>query len=85
MNAQELRQIVASNIKKYRDLSNVTQLALAEMADISVGCVRKGWADDLKPVPITPNKLGAAVQTHCTAALLFCPKPVGFASPVALV
>ena len=37
MNAQELRHIVASNIKKYRKLNNLTQMALAEMADISVG------------------------------------------------
>ena len=37
MNSEELRKTVAGNMRKYRKLNNLTQMALAEKANISVG------------------------------------------------
>ena len=37
MNPDELRKTVGENIKRYRKASNLTQMALAEKANLSVG------------------------------------------------
>ena len=62
MNAQELRQIVASNIKKYRKLNNLTQMALAEMADVSVGYICQLEAGQKWGTPETIAKLAESLQ-----------------------
>ena len=62
MDAQELRQIVASNIKKYRKLSNLTQMALAEKADISVGYVCQLESGQKWGTPETIAKLTDSLQ-----------------------
>ncbi len=62
MDAAELQKVFAGNIRKYRLLSNLTQMKLAETADISVGFLcdienGKKW-----PTPETIVKLTAALN-----------------------
>ena len=57
-----MRQIVASNIKKYRKLNNLTQMALAEMADISVGYLCELEAGHKWGTPETIAKLVDSLQ-----------------------
>ena len=70
-----MRQIVASNIKKYRKLNSLTQLDLAEMADISVGYLcdlesGRKWgtpetiAKLLDSLQIDPYQLFVSETTH---------------------
>ena len=37
MNSEELRKTVGDNIKRYRKINNLTQMALSEKANLSVG------------------------------------------------
>ena len=62
MDAQELRQTVASNIKRYRKLCGLTQMALAERADISVGYMCALEAGSKWGAPETIAKLAASLH-----------------------
>ena len=62
MDARELRSIFSSNIKKYRRLKNLTQMALAEKADISVSYLCALEAGDKWGTPETIVKITASLN-----------------------
>ena len=61
MNSDELRKTVAENIRKYRKLNNLTQMALAEKANISVGYLCDLESGKKWGTPETVSKLSAAL------------------------
>lgn len=73
-NTPKIRIIVANNIKKYRKMNNLTQEALAELADISntyIANIECGqtWVSDK-----TLEKIATAL--HIDEYLLFIPESV---------
>lgn len=62
MDARELRSVFSSNIKKYRRLKNLTQMALAEKADISVSYLCALEAGDKWGTPETIVKLTTSLN-----------------------
>ena len=64
MNSEELRAVVAENIKKYRKLNNLTQMALAEKADLSVGYLCDLESGGKWGTPETIAKLSSALNVQ---------------------
>ena len=59
MNSDELRKTAGENIKRYRKSSNLTQMALAEKANLSVGYLESGkkWC-----MSVTISRLAVALN-----------------------
>lgn len=64
MTSEELRTTVAENIKKYRTMNNLTQMALAEKADLSVGYLHDLEAGTKWGMPETIVKLASALNVQ---------------------
>ena len=62
MTPDELRKTVADNIKKYRKINNLTQAALAEEANLSVGYLCDLESGKKWGMPETISKLAAALN-----------------------
>ena len=64
MTSEELRMTVAENIKSYRKMNNLTQMALAEKADLSVGYLHDLEAGTKWGMPETIVKLATALNVQ---------------------
>ena len=64
MTSDELRLTVAKNIKRYRKLNGLTQMALAEKADLSVGYLCDLEAGGKWGMPETIVRLAAALNVQ---------------------
>ena len=64
MTSEELRMTVAENIKSYRKMNNLTQMALAEKADLSVGYLHDLEAGTKWGMPETMVKLATALNVQ---------------------
>lgn len=62
MTSDALRKIFSENIKTFRKLNNLTQMALAEKADLSVGYLCDLEAGKKWAMPETITKLSAALN-----------------------
>ena len=64
MDSEESRSTVAKNIKHYRKMNNLTQMALAERADLSVGYLCDLESGGKWGTPETIARLSAALNVQ---------------------
>lgn len=62
MTSDTLRKVFSRNIKKFRKLNGLTQMALAEKADLSVGYLCDLESGNKWGTPETITKLSAALR-----------------------
>ena len=86
MTAGEFRSVVAENIKKYRKMNNLTQLALAEKADLSVGYLHDLEAGSKWGAPETIVKLARSLNVKPFQFFIYDDaKPDSFSSDLILL